>query len=96
MRIGIFGGSFNPIHKYHELIGHHLVKNNYLDKVIFVPTGDKYHYKDISVPNDIRLKMINLVVDKYNYFEVDDFCFDLFAKLCRFTEKNAMQGIIMY
>lgn len=73
MRIGVFGGSFNPIHKYHEQIGHYLIKNNYLDKIIFVPTGDRYHYKNISVPDDIRLKMINLVTDKYNYFEVDDF-----------------------
>ena len=73
MRIGVFGGSFNPIHKYHEQIAHHLVKNNYLDKVIFVPTGNKYHYKNISVPDEIRLKMINLVTNKYDYFEVDDY-----------------------
>lgn len=73
MRIGVFGGSFNPIHKYHEQIAHHLVKNGYLDKVIFVPTGDSYHYKNISVDDETRLKMISLVTNKYDYFEVDDF-----------------------
>lgn len=73
MRIGVFGGSFNPIHKYHEAIAHHLVNNNYLDKVIFVPTGDKYHYKNIKIDNETRYKMIKLVTDKYNYFEVDDY-----------------------
>ena len=73
MRIGVFGGSFNPIHKYHEQIAHHLVKNDFLDKVIFVPTGNKYHYKNITVDDDTRLKMINLVTKKYDYFEVDDF-----------------------
>ena len=73
MRIGVFGGSFNPIHKYHEQIGHHLVQHKYLDKIIYVPTGDKYHYKEISVDDETRLKMINLVTNKYNYFEVDDY-----------------------
>ena len=31
MKIGIFGGSFNPPHKIHKEIATYLVNNNYLD-----------------------------------------------------------------
>ena len=40
MKIGIFGGSFNPPHVMHKNIALNLIKNKYLDKVIYVPTGD--------------------------------------------------------
>ena len=46
MRIGVFGGSFNPPHKMHEDIAHSLKESNLLDKIIFVPTGSKYKYKN--------------------------------------------------
>ena len=46
MRIGIFGGSYNPPHSYHEEIANHLIIERILDKVIFVPTGNHYAYKD--------------------------------------------------
>lgn len=39
MKIGIFGGSFNPPHKMHKKIAKVLIKKGYVDKVIFVPTG---------------------------------------------------------
>lgn len=73
MRIGVFGGSFNPIHKYHEQIATKLIELNYLDKVIFVPTGSKYHYKNNLIDDYKRLDMLKLVVNKHQNFEVDDY-----------------------
>lgn len=73
MKIGIFGGSFNPPHKFHETIAHHLVNDKYLDKVIFVPTGSKYEYKHDLLPDEIRLKMINLMIKDTPYLESDNF-----------------------
>ena len=46
MRIGIFGGSFNPPHKKHKNIAIELIQKNYIDKIIYVPTGNKYNKKD--------------------------------------------------
>ena len=37
MKIGIFGGSFNPPHNMHKEIASSLIKQGYIDKVIFVP-----------------------------------------------------------
>ena len=47
MRIGIFGGSFNPPHKTHLKMVIELLDRGYVDKIIFVPTGNKYKYKRI-------------------------------------------------
>lgn len=73
MKVGVFGGSFNPIHKYHEQIATHLIKNKYLDKIIFVPTGNKYHYKNNLISDTKRLEMLRLVINKHKEFEVNDF-----------------------
>ena len=42
MKIGIFGGSFNPPHKMHKNIVKSLIKKGYIDKAIVVPTADNY------------------------------------------------------
>ena len=49
MKIGIFGGSFNPPHKMHKSIAKELIKKKYVDLVIIVPTGIKYHYKNLII-----------------------------------------------
>ena len=38
MKIGVYVGSFNPVHIGHKKIIDHLIDNNYLDKVIVIPT----------------------------------------------------------
>jgi len=61
MRIGIFGGCFNPPHKMHKKIALELLKNNYLDKIIYVPTGDSYNKKDL-ISFKLRLEMVKLMI----------------------------------
>lgn len=73
MRIGIFGGSFNPPHKMHEAIAKYFIDKNLLDKVIFVPTGSKYKYKNNLLSDEIRYKMVKIITDKYSEFEVSDY-----------------------
>ena len=72
MKIGVFGGSFNPIHKRHEEIAKFLL-NRYVDKIIFVPTGCKYEYKNNLIDNKYRLDMIKLVTDKNPNMIVSDY-----------------------
>ena len=45
MKIGVFGGSFNPIHNMHLKIAESLLRKKYGDKIIFMPTDDHYSYK---------------------------------------------------
>lgn len=54
MKIGIYVGSFNPVHKAHVKIVNHLLK--YLDKIIVIPTGNYWDKNDlISVEHRINM-----------------------------------------
>ena len=75
MKIGIFGGSFNPPHNMHKNIALKLINNGYLDKVIFVPTGDKYN-KDGLLNQKDRYNMVKLMIEGYDNLEVSDYEFN--------------------
>jgi len=70
MKIGILGGSFNPPHNMHRDMALNLINNGYLDKVIFVPTGDFYKKRDLIDFID-RYNMVNLMIDGYDNLMVD-------------------------
>ena len=72
MRLGIFGGSFNPPHKMHKNIALKLIDNKYLDKVIYVPTGDKYE-KDSLVGAQDRYNMVELMIKDNPNLLVSDY-----------------------
>ena len=42
-KYGFFGGSFNPVTKAHVELAKEITNKYKLDKVIFVPVGDKYN-----------------------------------------------------
>ena len=46
-RIGVFVGSFDPVHKGHTHIINYLLENDYVDKVLVIPTGD-YWTKSVN------------------------------------------------
>ena len=71
MKIGIFGGSFNPAHNMHKDIALNLIKNKYLDKVIYVPVGDKYK-KDELISYWHRLNMLKLMVKNNKNIKVSN------------------------
>lgn len=60
MKIGIFGGSFNPPHNMHKDIVLELLKQDYLDKIICIPTGDNYA-KSCLLPIKDRIEMLKLM-----------------------------------
>lgn len=72
MRIGIFGGSFNPPHKMHKNIAIFLLQNNYIDKVIYVPTGNKYNKKDL-IEAKYRLKMLEIMTRNDNRMNTSNY-----------------------
>lgn len=71
MKIGFFGGSFNPPTKAHTYLAKLAIEKLNLDKVIFVPIGDFYEKKELE-SIDIRIKMLEIICNKENKFEVSD------------------------
>lgn len=56
MRVGVYVGSFNPPHNGHKKIIDHLLENNYVDKVMIIPTlnyWSKQDLLDIKVRSDM-------------------------------------------
>jgi len=65
MKIGIFGGCFNPPHKMHIKIARNIISQGLVDKIIFVPTENSYTKAEL-VDINYRISMLNLVIDKNN------------------------------
>lgn len=82
MRIGIFGGAFNPPHKMHKDIALQLIKQDYLDKVIYVPVGNHYIKKDL-ISDKNRYKMIKMMISPYPNLEVSDYEFGKLTYTCQ-------------
>ena len=73
MKIGVFGGTFNPIHLGHIAIAEDVQKAVPLDKILFVPAGDPPHKKEKEIiPSRHRLEMVRLAVKDNPLFEVSD------------------------
>lgn len=72
MKIGIFGGSFNPPHRMHKQIALYLVQAGYLDSVIFVPTGDRYTKNGLANSKH-RYLMVKLMIEGYPELRVSDY-----------------------
>ncbi len=63
MRIGIFGGTFDPIHNAHLFIAEEARVRMGLDHVIFVPNGTPPHKKPYEVtPAEHRFAMVDIAV----------------------------------
>jgi nicotinate-nucleotide adenylyltransferase len=72
-RIGILGGTFNPIHLGHLLIAQDAVEAARLDRVLFIPTATPPHKKlEGGVSAAHRLKMVRLAIAGDDRFAADD------------------------
>lgn len=72
-RIGVLGGSFNPIHIGHLIIAQDAVEQLELDRLIFVPAAIPPHKQDhFLVDGRHRLEMLRLAAETHLNFEVSD------------------------
>jgi len=73
-RIGIFGGSFDPVHLGHIKLALSAKREYNLDKVIFVPAYRPPHKKDKKLlPGRFRVKMLSLALKDFPFFCVDKY-----------------------
>ncbi|WP_408071159.1 nicotinate-nucleotide adenylyltransferase [Butyrivibrio sp. JL13D10] len=69
-KIGILGGTFDPIHNAHLILGEAAREQFGLDRIIFMPSGRPY-MKDITTnitSGDLRYQMVKLAIDSNPYF----------------------------
>jgi len=72
-KVGIFGGTFDPIHLGHLITAQSVKELRNLEKIIFIPAFISPHKSDArtSSPED-RLNMIKLAVDGISFFDYSD------------------------
>jgi nicotinate-nucleotide adenylyltransferase len=73
MKIGIYGGSFDPIHNGHLITAQAVKEMRGLDKILFIPSYISPHKQDV-VTSDAkhRVNMIELAIEGVPYFEYSD------------------------
>lgn len=60
-RIGVFGGTFDPVHNGHLQLAEHAIKEVHLSQLLFVPAATPPHKHGEITPLSHRLAMLNLV-----------------------------------
>lgn len=68
MEIGVFGGTFNPIHIGHLIVAEKIREYFKLERIYFVPSAIPPHKKESIINGVHRLKMVCLAVDSNPYF----------------------------
>lgn len=72
-RVGILGGTFDPIHVAHLVIAQEALEQLNLDKVLFIPTGIPSFKRDQAVtPGNIRFEMVHAAIASNPAFDVSD------------------------
>ena len=74
MRIGIFGGSFDPVHNEHVRLAHETIEGLQLDRLLIIPAHTPPHKPDrVLSSNQDRLEMCRLGFAKVNGAVVCDY-----------------------
>ena len=69
MKLGIFVGSFNPVHEGHIKVANYLLDNNYVDKVLMLATPNYWDKQDLI---DLKHRVNMLRFYETNNIVVDD------------------------
>lgn len=69
MKIGLMGGSFDPIHNGHLVLAEQVRTRFQMDKIIFIPSGNPPHKETLASKED-RYKMTQLAIEDNEFFEI--------------------------
>ena len=94
MRIGIFGGSFDPIHIGHAIIAQHIINSGVVDRLWFMvsPLNPLKVDKDRHVADTDRLRMVEMVSRPMEGVETSAFEFSMPRPSYTIDTLNALQA----
>ena len=67
--VGVFGGTFDPVHLGHIYLAKHVRQEYSLNKIVFLPTGNPPHKADI-LDREHRFAMLELAAGECGYMTV--------------------------
>jgi nicotinate-nucleotide adenylyltransferase len=73
MKLGIYGGSFDPVHLGHLLVAQAAVEELGLDKIFFVPAAQSpFKPEKKPAPDAVRLQLLRLALAGKSNCEIDE------------------------
>lgn len=76
-KIGIMGGTFNPIHNAHLMLAQAAYEQYQLDGVMFLPSKHPAYKNEREIVSpQLRSEMIHLCIDKIPYFSLNTMEYD--------------------
>lgn len=73
-QVGIMGGTFDPIHCGHLMLGRQAYEEYGLDKIWYMPSGIPPHKKDHEITDSLhRCNMVKLAIQDFTFMELSDF-----------------------
>ena len=73
MRIGIFGGAFNPVHNGHINLAKSYLESLSLDKLLLIPTANPPHKTAVGLAEEEdRLAMLSIAFNDVDRVEISD------------------------
>ena len=93
MKIGIFGGSFNPIHSGHAIIAHHIITSGAVDRLWLMvsPVNPLKVGHERQVSDTDRLRMVEMVSRPMENVETSAFEFTMPKPSYTMDTLNALQ-----
>jgi nicotinate-nucleotide adenylyltransferase len=71
-KIGLYGGTFDPIHHGHLILAREAVEQLSLGRLIFIPAGISPFKEAPAASSDLRLAMLHAAIGQQTEFVVDD------------------------
>jgi nicotinate-nucleotide adenylyltransferase len=94
MKIGIFGGAFNPVHNGHLALAENYLNSLSLDKILFVPTSVPPHKtSEYLVSGRDRINMLRLAISDNNMLDMTDIEFKRDGKSYTYDTINELRKI---
>ncbi len=71
-KIGLFGGTFDPIHIGHTIIAEWILNYLKLNKIIFIPNKiHPFSKRENIIPAKMRAEMLDMAIKDFPFFEMD-------------------------
>lgn len=73
-KIGLLGGTFDPVHNGHLQLGDRVLENYNLDKILFIPASTPPHKNEAVSAVGHRLQMLKLAISgnrRFDYSEIE-------------------------
>lgn len=98
-KVGLLGGTFDPVHNGHLQLGKIVLDSIGLDRVLFIPAAHPPHKNEVNVSNSLhRLEMLRIALTDRDRMELSDiemvrygmsYTIDTLEELKRYGETRA-------